>query len=419
LHPSAQDPFVLPVDVPRAFSREMSSILDLSDEPPGSATHNRVDEFLAMLAHELRNPLNAIAAAVGLQAQLAIDDPRQPRVRATIERQVRHLARIVDDLLEVSRLTRGQLQLQKSAVDLRSVVEQAAQVGAKWADAGSGRIRFTLPAEPLTLEADGVRLEQAFLNILDNAVKYSDAESPIEVSVDRGTDQTATVQFVDHGIGIEPAQLDEIFDMFVQLDRSLARSLGGLGIGLTIARSLIELHGGSILAESAGQGLGTRIVITLPLSAAADPQAEAPEAALSAPAVGHLDVLIVEDNPDAAELLRVLLESWGHGVRVVRDGLAAVTAASRDVPHVGIVDIGLPGLNGYEVAERLRANPETRSMYLVAITGYGRPEDRARASAAGFDDFIVKPLDFEALEHAITAAASRPHLDPDGHTPGP
>ena len=386
----------------------MSSILDLPDDPSGSATHQRVDEFLAMLAHELRNPLNAIAAAVGVQSQLTPDDPQQPKVRATIARQVRHLARIVDDLLEVSRLTRGQLQLQKTVIDLRAVLEQAAQVSAKWSNSGAGgRIRITMPAEPLPLEADSVRLEQAFVNVLDNAVKYSDDESLIEVSVERSSNGSAVVQVVDHGIGIDPDRLDEIFDMFVQLDRSLARSLGGLGIGLTIARSLIELHGGSIMAESAGPGLGTRIAITLPLSREAEVTADAPDVTQHAPASEQLEVLIVEDNPDAAELLRALLESWGHCVRVARDGVAGVNAASIEVPHVGIVDIGLPGLNGYQVAERLRANPETRSMYLVAITGYGRPEDRARATDAGFDDFIVKPLNFDALEHAISEAASR------------
>jgi CheY-like chemotaxis protein len=238
-------------------------------------------------------------------------------------------------------------------------------------------------------------------------VKYSDEGSLIEVSLDRSPNGSALVQVIDHGIGIEPDQLDEIFDIFVQLDRSLARSLGGLGIGLTIARSLIELHGGSIMAESAGPGLGTRIVITIPLSAAAAVPADAPEVPRHGSSSEHLDVLIVEDNADAAELLRALLESWGHCVRVARDGLAGVNSASNEVPHVGIVDIGLPGLNGYQVAEQLRANPETKSIYLVAITGYGRPEDRARATDAGFDDFIVKPLDFDALEHAITQAASR------------
>ncbi len=387
----------------------MNTIFNVPDDPSGSATHNnRVDEFLAMLAHELRNPLNAIAAAVGVQAQLAPDDPQQPKVRATIARQVRHLSRMVDDLLEVSRLTRGQLQLKTGVIDLRSVVEQAAQVSRRLGNSTEGRITMSLPAEPLALDADSVRLEQAFVNVLDNAAKYSEPDSLIEIAVER-TPGLAIVRVSDHGIGIEPEQLDEIFDLFVQLDRSLARSLGGLGIGLTIARSLIELHGGTILAESAGQGRGTRIVITLPLSQALPTPAETASPDLHEPIPEHLDVLIVEDNPDAAELLRALLESWGHCVRVARDGLAGVSSASTEVPHVGIVDIGLPGLNGYEVAEQLRANPETRSMYLVAITGYGRPEDRARANDAGFDDFIVKPLNFEALEHAICAAASRLH----------
>ena len=384
----------------------MSSVLDLPDDPSRAVNHSRVDEFLAMLAHELRNPLNAIAAAVGVQAQLPPDDPKQPKVRATIGRQVRHLARIVDDLLDVSRLTRGQLHLQPGAVDLRSVVEQATQVSAQLADSQSSRFRLSMPEEPLLLEADAVRLEQAFVNVLDNAAKYSEAGDAIEISVAR-CDGLAEVRVVDHGIGIAPEQLDEIFELFVQLDRSLERSLGGLGIGLTISRSLVELHGGTISAESGGAGRGTGIVITLPLS----PHAVAPEVdrvhPAPAPSTEQLDVLVVEDNADAAELLRALLESWGHRVRVARDGLAGVRAASADTPQVGIVDIGLPGLNGYQVAERLREDASTRSMYLVAITGYGRPEDRARAHAAGFDAFIVKPLDFETLELAISTASTR------------
>jgi two-component system, sensor histidine kinase len=384
----------------------MSSVLDFPDEPSDSVSHSRVDEFLAMLAHELRNPLNAIAAAVGVQAQLAPDDPQQPAVRATIARQVRHLARIVNDLLEVSRLTRGQLHLQPSPVDLRSIIEQATQVCAQLADSHDGRFRLSIPDEPLWLQADAVRLEQAFVNVLDNAAKYSERDALIEISVAR-RDGSAEVRVVDHGIGIEPDQLDEIFDIFVQLDRSLARSLGGLGIGLTISRSLIELHGGTIAAESPGPGLGTGVVITLPLSSEVMAPHDTHTHQQPASPPEHLDVLVVEDNPDAAELLRALLDSWGHRVRVARDGLAGVSAASSEVPQVGIVDIGLPGLNGYQVAERLRADDRTRAMYLVAITGYGRPEDRARAHAAGFDDFIVKPLDFETLEDAIAVAASR------------
>ena len=384
----------------------MSSVLDLPDEPSGPVTHARVDEFLAMLAHELRNPLNAIAAAVGVQAQLAPDDPQQARVRATIARQVRHLARIVDDLLEVSRLTRGRLNLQPDAIDLRSVIEQATQVAAQLTDSRDGRFRVTLPEEPLLLEADTVRLEQAFVNVLDNAAKYSDPDAAIEISAAR-EDGCAEVRIVDHGIGIAPEQLDAVFDIFVQLDQSLARTFGGLGIGLTISRSLIELHGGTIRAESAGPGRGTRVVVTLPISATEPSAARAPGAAPHALSTEHLDVLVVEDNPDAAELLRALLDSWGHRVRVARDGLSGVSAASAEAPQVGIVDIGLPGLNGYQVAERLRANDKTRSMYLVAITGYGRPEDRARAVAAGFDEFIVKPVDFDTLEGAIAAAARK------------
>lgn len=386
----------------------MSSVLGLPDEPSGTVDHSRIDEFLAMLAHELRNPLNAIAAAVGVQGQLAPDDPQQARVRATIARQVRHLARIVDDLLEVSRLTRGRLNLQPDAADLRSVVEQAAQVAAQLTDSRDGRFRLSLPDEPLLLQADTVRLEQAFVNVLDNAAKYSGPDAVIEISVAR-EDGAAEVRIVDHGIGIAPEQLDAIFDIFVQLDQSLARTFGGLGIGLTISRSLIELHGGTIRAESAGPGRGTRIVITLPISAARPAAAAAAAAPQHPLSTEQLDVLVVEDNPDAAELLRAMLGSWGHRVRVASDGLAGVSAASTEVPQVGIVDIGLPGLNGYEVAERLRADERTRSMYLVAVTGYGRPEDRARAREAGFDEFIVKPVDFETLEDAIAVAASRSH----------
>jgi signal transduction histidine kinase len=378
----------------------------------------RKDQYLAMLAHELRNPLNAISSAASL---LERSDGRAARDRqhlGIVTRQVRHLSRMVDDLLEVSRLTRGQVVLKRKDIDLRQVLEQAIRLAAPLVESRRQRVVTTMPAAPVVVSGDALRLEQVFANLLNNAAKYSEPATTILVScvLEPGDERRVTVRVRDHGVGIPPEHLTRVFDVFMQVDESLARSLGGLGIGLTVARSLVEMHGGEIEALSDGQpGHGSELVVRLP-TVARPPEQVAPAGEVPAwRPQRSLNVLVVEDNDESAELLRTLLEMWNHRVQVARDGIAGIDAALSSCPDVALLDIGLPGVDGYQVAATLRASPATRHVYLVAITGYGKPEDRARALDAGFNYYIVKPVHFEELEQVLadftrtgTAGAATP-----------
>jgi signal transduction histidine kinase len=366
-----------------------------------AAADRRKDEFLAMLAHELRNPLNAIATANGLHERVEDDREQSARLRGIIARQTRHLARLVDDLLEVSRITRGEVHLQRTALDVRTTIEAAVQSLEASIQARGQRVDVQLPEEPVAVEGDLLRLEQALVNIIANASKYSDPGGRIEVRlhVEAGS---AVIRVGDEGIGIAPDQLDAIFDLFVQVDDSLARSVGGLGLGLTIARRLVELHGGTITAESAGLGAGAAFTVRLPL--VSDTRA----VAAPIPALGDtgrasrpLDVLVIEDNNDTRELMKRLVESWGHHVAVAADGATGLAAALERRPDVALIDIGLPGLDGYQLARTLRASRSADRMVLVALTGYGRPEDSARALDCGFDLHLVKPIDPERLQQLL------------------
>ena len=371
--------------------------------------NTRKDQFLAMLAHELRNPLNAIATANALSQRLGATDARHQRIRDTIARQTSHLSRLVDDLLEVSRLTRGQLQLQLRDVDLVQTLRHALEASRVLVDARRHRLTATLPEGPVMLRADPLRLEQVFVNVLNNAAKYSEPGSEIVLTCECPSEGEVIVRVRDHGIGIPREHLESVFDLFVQVDASLARTLGGIGIGLTLARGLVEQHGGRIRADSGGPGQGTEVVITLPVTRAVAPAAAdgpGPDAAH----VGHaqaLTVLIVDDNEDAVEMLQTLLESHGHSVHVAYDGISGLSAALSLCPDVALVDIGLPGMDGYEVAAGIRASGSARDTCLVAVTGYGRPEDGARAIEAGFDYHLVKPVDMGDLERVFDQVARR------------
>jgi PAS domain S-box-containing protein len=365
----------------------------------------RKDEFLAMLAHELRNPLNAISASNALQDKVGAQDPHNARLRSVVARQTRNLARMVDDLLDVSRITRGQIQFRKSPVDLVQVVRQAVQGSAQLVEARKHPLSVALPPGPVPIEGDDLRLEQAFSNLLSNAAKYSEPGTPLAVSLaseGEGGARTAVVRVRDEGIGIPAGMLDAIFDMFVQADQPLARTLGGLGIGLTMVRTIVQSHGGTVVAESAGVGRGSEFVVRLP---APDLPESLPPAV---PSVAPRDVdapaykvLVVEDNEDARELVTAWLEMSGHSVQGAADGQAGLELALAMRPDVALVDIGLPVLDGYEVAKSLRAADGGESVFLVAVTGYGRPEDKARALDAGFDAYVVKPLDKAALARVL------------------
>jgi PAS domain S-box-containing protein len=360
----------------------------------------RKDEFLAMLAHELRNPLSAIGAALGLREALAIDAEAGVRVGETLQRQTRHLTRLVDDLLDVSRITHGKIELRRSVVDLVDVTRRALIAAAPMIEATGTRLQVTLPDDQLPVDADVLRIEQVIVNLVGNAAKFSHRGSVVEVSLAaEGDPPEAVLAVTDHGVGIAPAMLESVFDLFVQVDQSAARSRGGLGIGLTMVKKLVELHGGTVTADSAGEGQGATFTFRLPgaLSAVAQPR-EAPAARSAAT---PRRVLLVEDNADISDLIQMQLRMWGHEVSIADDGPSGLEAALGQRPDIAFVDVGLPGMDGYEVARQIRSAEGGERMRLVAMTGYGRPEDRDRALAAGFDAHLVKPVDPRQLQDVL------------------
>ena len=364
----------------------------------------RKDEFLAMLGHELRNPLGAVSNALHvLRAAGDAGGPgRGARMLDVIERQVGHLTRLVGDLLEVSRITRGEISLRKEALDLRAVVVRAVETAQPWIDERGHRLALERPPQALTLPGDAMRLEQVFANLLHNAAKYTDPGGRIDVSLERDGD-AAVVHVRDDGIGIQPELLPHVFELFTQGDRSLDRARGGLGIGLTLVRRIVELHGGSIEARSEGAGRGAEMVVRLPVGEAMAPV----EAVAAAPPpreevdAGRPRMLIVEDQLDAAEGLAELMRMRGFAVEIALDGVAALASAEARVPGVVLLDLGLPGLDGFEVARRLRQLPGLGDALLIALSGYGRDEDRERGRAAGIDHHLVKPVELRELDKVL------------------
>ena len=358
----------------------------------------RKDHFLAMLAHELRNPLGPVVNALYVIGQRVGHNPEVDRVRRIAERQVRHQARLLDDLLDVSRIVLGKIELRRQSVDLADSVRNALAAAEILVQTHAHHVTAELPDGPVMMEGDPARLEQITRNLLDNAVKYTPAGGRIAVVLEQ-IGPEAVLRVADTGIGIAPEMLSRVFDLFIQADSSLARSRGGLGIGLTLVRRLVELHGGAVAVRSSGTGKGTEFEVRLPLAATA---AVAPPAQ-DLPGETVLPsrrILVVEDNADARELLRVVLEIGGHRVWTAADGPAAIALAIAHSPDVAFIDIGLPRLDGYEVARRLRARLG-RSIRLVALTGYGQPEDRRRAGEVGFDEYLVKPVIPEDLSRAL------------------
>jgi signal transduction histidine kinase/ActR/RegA family two-component response regulator len=364
----------------------------------------RKDEFLAMLAHELRNPLAAISNAGHVLDQGGAADARTRDLVGVIGRQIRHLSRLVDDLLDVSRFTRGKIELRKRLVELRPIIEGAVETTRPLLERQGHRLTVSLPAEPVVLEADATRIEQVLANLLNNAAKFTEPGGDIALSVEvRGAE--AALRIRDNGTGIAPDLLPRIFDLFVQEDRSLARSHGGLGIGLTLVRSLVERHGGRVEARSEGLGRGSEFVVHLPVLAGAPPIEAGPGPAEAPARQDPARVLLVEDNLDAADALAELLRMWGHEVEVVHDGASAVQRAGEARPDVVLLDIGLPGMDGYQVAGALRALPDLHGALLVALTGYGQEADRRRSAAAGFDHHLIKPVDLEELKRLVATGA--------------
>ncbi len=360
------------------------------------------NEFLSMLAHELRNPLAPIRNAAEVLRMSGPDQPQVRWAREVIDRQLSHLVRLVDDLLDVSRITRGKIQLKPEPVDLAAVVGHAVEASRPAIEQAKHRLEVALPPEPVWVTGDAARLTQVLTNLLNNAAKYTDPGGRVALALAREGGE-AVVRVWDTGVGIPADMLTAVFDLFTQVDRSLDRSQGGLGVGLTLVKRLVEMHGGSVAAHSDGPGKGSEFVIRLPALAAA----EAPAAGANGrppAAAGRLRVLLVDDNVDGAESLAALLRLAGHEVWLAHDGPGALEAAAGFRPDAAVLDIGLPGMDGYEVARRLRADPAAAPAVLVAVTGYGRDRDRERSREAGFDYHLVKPVDLAELHRALAAA---------------
>ena len=364
-------------------------------------SNRRKDEFLAMLAHELRNPLAAIGNAATL-LDLASAEEQAPWAKEIIQRQVKHLARLVDDLLDASRITQGKIELQRELVDVRALLTEAVETVRPSAAERQQNLQLSIEPGELWLKADPVRLEQIVANLLSNAVKFTPSAGRIWLEAGREGEEVV-IRVRDNGIGISPQSLAKVFELFTQEDQSLSRCGGGLGIGLTIVDRLVRLHGGSVTATSEGIGQGSEFVVRLP-AAMAPAGANLSGRDRGAAATKGSKVLIVEDNIDAAMALFRLVKILGHTVEMVHNGTAAVELARTFRPDVVLLDIGLPGINGYEVADRLRNELGLTGSLIVAVSGYGQDEDRTRSLAAGCNHHLVKPVDFQALFTLINAA---------------
>ncbi|CAN7287926.1 response regulator [Polaromonas sp. LjRoot131] len=359
----------------------------------------RKNEFLAMLAHELRNPLAPIRNAVHIIHGAQVADPTVAWARDVIARQVDHMSRMVDDLLDVSRIVRGKVTVHMEPLLLATLCERAVEASSPLLAARQQRLTVALPDEAVVLRGDLVRLSQVLSNLLNNASKFTDPEGTITLDASlKGDSLCITVS--DTGQGIEAEFLPHIFDLFAQGDQALDRAQGGLGIGLTLVKHLVELHQGTVEAYSEGRGKGSRISVSFPAGLAAQgaalPAAAAPKAARPAPAASR-KILVVDDLPASADTLKVLLELEGYVVRIANDGAQALTVAQEFGPDVLILDIGLPGMDGFEVARQLRSRPESKDALLIALTGYGEAESRLRSQRAGFDHHVVKPADIDFL----------------------
>ena len=366
--------------------------------------NQRKDEFLATLAHELRNPLAPVRSAVQLLLRKDIDAPKLVWALRLIERQVTAMSRMIDDLMNVSRINQGKLELRREQVGIRTILEDALESARPLIDENHHHILLNFAAQDLMLNADAARLTQAFTNLLNNAAKYMDRDGSITIDVQASHD-AVVVTVRDTGIGIAHDRLERVFELFSQEDTALSRSRGGLGIGLSLTRQLVEMHSGSVVARSAGLGHGSEFEVRLPLAMQSAPTFTAntellahdePQASIS-----QLRILVADDNEDASAAFAALLEMMGHNVKQVHDGVAAVQAALEFSPQVVFLDIGMPKLNGYDACRRIRAQPSGASMVIFACTGWGQTDDLRRSKEAGFNKHLVKPLDPKLLDDLL------------------
>jgi two-component system CheB/CheR fusion protein len=403
-------------DADGSHRESVGSCTDVEDQTRAQAdlqaADRRKDEFLATLAHELRNPLTPIRNAIELLRADPTGSTAQARAREMIDRQSKQMMRLIDDLMEVSRITTGRLRLKRERVDLASVIQTAIETSAPLFEQRQHALTTHMPQQAVPLYADPTRLAQVFSNLLNNAARYTDPGGQITLRAEvRRGQAVATV--VDDGIGIAPQMLTAIFDLFVQADRSLERSQAGLGIGLTLAKRLVEMHGGRVEAHSEGLGTGASFRVVLPIETRGHTRPRETKRRPSAPTV-RLRILVADDNIDAAESLAMLLRMHGHAVAVVHDGLGAVRHAAQWRPDVVLLDIAMPGLNGYEAARRIRAAAGREMPTVIALTGWGQDEDRKRSAEAGFDHHLVKPVDPGALAAILSSAAERRRPASDG-----
>ena len=382
------------------------------------ATDRRKDDFLAMLSHELRNPLAAIQGAIELMQRRAIDDPQLTWARDVVSRQNRHLTRLIDDLLDVSRITRGKLTLHKETVELREVASHAAETARPLIQARRHNLTLRLSQDPLYVEGDSVRLAQVVSNLLTNAAKYTPEGGQIELEIERSPAPSgypdATIRVRDNGRGLTGEMLARLFEPSTHEERLNSGAHGGLGIGLIVVRGLVEMHGGVVEARSAGPARGSEFLVRLPLAAPSGLTLKVTPARDQAEAAGEqtrstaLRILVVDDNQDSASSMTLLLQLHGHDVVVANNGEAALGLAGEHHPDVILLDIGMPGMNGYDVARKLRSQAAFADTLLVAITGYGRASDVQQTHAAGFDHHMVKPVDYDKLQLLLTSHSTAP-----------
>jgi PAS domain S-box-containing protein len=377
----------------------------------------RKTEFLATLAHELRNPLAPIRNSLHI-LRMGDDAPAVERVHEMLERQVNHLVRLVDDLLEISRITSGKIELRTEPVEIAAAIRTAVETSKPLIEAGGHQLAITLPAQPLTVEADPLRLSQIIANLLNNAAKYTDPGGQLWLTATREGGEVA-ISVRDTGIGLSADMLASVFEMFMQVDGNHKRSQGGLGIGLSLVKRLVELHGGRVEAKSAGVGRGSEFKIRLPLAKKQLPVVKAKVTKSPNPRPAQRQrILVVDDNKDAAMTLGMLLKMLGQEICTAHDGAGALAAIESHRPSLVLLDLGMPGMSGFEVAQRVRAVPQFAHVALVALTGWGQEEDRQRTRAAGFDDHLVKPVDLAALSALLARMDSR-SCEPANDSPPP
>lgn len=361
----------------------------------------RRDQFLAMLSHELRNPLGAIRSAMDIIERPEASAESTLKARRVVSRQIEQMSHLIDDLLDVSRVTQGKIELKKKLLSICRVVRDAVETVRASIEDRRQHLYLDAAADSLVVEGDSSRLQQIVVNLLTNAVKYTPPGGCIGVTVRRRSAGDVVVQVQDSGKGVPASMLESIFDMFVQADDTLDRSHGGLGVGLTLVRALVTMHGGAVTAKSAGRGRGTTFEVRLPIVADAQLPAVPSQHSVNDQADCQ-HILVVDDNVDCREMLKMLLELDGYSVATADDGHSALDTMRRLRPDVALVDIGLPGIDGYQVAKLVRSDANLASMHLVALTGYGRPADREAALSAGFDAHLVKPLDPNALVKVLS-----------------